>query len=406
MNIAILISQLSGGGAERIAKVLGDYYWERGENVYYFLGDYPQESVYSVNGEIVHTHVKPFSSSRLSFWGDFMQILSSAWKIRRLKKKYHIDVAISFMADFNTLNILSSHKSKTIIRICTILSERTDLHDVFYRKSLIHVLYPWADKIVVQSCDGVKELEENYKISTKNIEVIPNFATDVEYLHNSSENVLEWSFGRNAVIAVGRLSPIKQHDRILRAFRVVAERIPDAKLLFLGAGILEDYLKKLCQKYHLTDKVVFIGYTTHVKYYLQHSRVFVMASKSEAFPNSMIEAMDAGVPVVATASPGGIKDLVGAYEKKDAEILKKGFSTIEDKISVYNYGILTPKMPKEKLLPSSALVEEEIVMGAAISLVLENENLCQFLKKKSLERSRYYSKERIISKWNNIVYSD
>ena len=69
MNIAILISQLSGGGAERIAKVLGDYYWERGENVYYFLGDYPQESVYSVNGEIVHTHVKPFSSAvKYSKW--------------------------------------------------------------------------------------------------------------------------------------------------------------------------------------------------------------------------------------------------------------------------------------------------------------------------------------------------
>ena len=38
MNIAILIPELGGGGAERIAQIVGDYYFGRGENVYYFLG--------------------------------------------------------------------------------------------------------------------------------------------------------------------------------------------------------------------------------------------------------------------------------------------------------------------------------------------------------------------------------
>ena len=54
----------------------------------------------------------------------------------------------------------------------------------------------------------------------------------------------------------------------------------------------------------MEDSVVFIGFTDNVGFFLKHSKVFVMASKVEGFPNSMVEAMACGVPIVIADCPG------------------------------------------------------------------------------------------------------
>ena len=81
MNIAILIPEMGGGGAERVAKNLGDYYSRRGENVFYFLGDSNTQSLYSMSGEVIQTNIKPISTDcnlgRIYF---FYQILKSGSK--------------------------------------------------------------------------------------------------------------------------------------------------------------------------------------------------------------------------------------------------------------------------------------------------------------------------------------
>lgn len=63
MNIAILIQTLGGGGAERVAQIIGDYYVEQGHNVYYFLGDTDIKQVYPVKGQIVNTGIKSCGSN-------------------------------------------------------------------------------------------------------------------------------------------------------------------------------------------------------------------------------------------------------------------------------------------------------------------------------------------------------
>ena len=107
MNIAILISSLTGGGAERVSQIVGDYYFEKGENVYYFLMDMSMKQDYDVKGHIIHTGIK--SSSENVLYGDIEvlgRLLKSSWEMRKWKKKYKIDIAISFLEEPNYLNII------------------------------------------------------------------------------------------------------------------------------------------------------------------------------------------------------------------------------------------------------------------------------------------------------------
>ena len=58
MNIAILINSLSGGGAERVAALVGDYYVGQGHNVYYFLGNYGLRQKYDVKGKVIKSDIR------------------------------------------------------------------------------------------------------------------------------------------------------------------------------------------------------------------------------------------------------------------------------------------------------------------------------------------------------------
>ena len=102
---------------------------------------------------------------------------------------------------------------------------------------------------------------------------------------NYEENGFNWEYGENAVICVGRLEPVKQQDRIIKAFSVVANEIHDARLVILGDGKLRRYLMALSKKIGLEDKVVIEGQVERPDLYMRHARIFVMASRTEGFPN-------------------------------------------------------------------------------------------------------------------------
>lgn len=313
MNIAIIIPSLGGGGAERVAQIVGDYYCEKGETVYYFLADNSVRQIYSVKGQIVNTGIKEVGGDDAP--GNFlaiMDMMKPSWQLRKLKWKYHIDVAISFMERFNYINVLSKGKEKVITRICTVLSERDDVRGPLYSKGMLRFLYNHSDAVVVMSDYVKKDMYKKYNVSVAKMHKIPNPA--IRYEEKESES--EWIYGNYAVICVGRLDKIKQHEKIIRAFSYVKSQCKEAVLIILGTGPNKQYLNKLCEKYDIEDSVFFIGFTENIGFYLKNSRVFVMASKVEGFPNSMVEAMAYGVPVVTTDSPGACSEIVGGKELK------------------------------------------------------------------------------------------
>jgi glycosyltransferase involved in cell wall biosynthesis len=110
--------------------------------------------------------------------------------------------------------------------------------------------------------------------------------------------------GTLAVGYVGRLTPSKALEDLLQASRELARDLPDASVVIEGDGPSRAALEALTAQWQLGATVRFIGYRTDVPDVLAALDVFVFPSLHEGHPNAVLEAIAAGVPVVATAIPG------------------------------------------------------------------------------------------------------
>lgn len=107
------------------------------------------------------------------------------------------------------------------------------------------------------------------------------------------------------VVSVARLVPVKGHPGLLRA----VAQVPDCTLLLAGQGPDEEALKQLATDLAISDRVRFLGAIEDVPGVLAASDVFVLNSRFEGLPLSVLEAQAAGLPVIATAV-GGVPEVV------------------------------------------------------------------------------------------------
>jgi glycosyltransferase involved in cell wall biosynthesis len=108
---------------------------------------------------------------------------------------------------------------------------------------------------------------------------------------------------------IGRLVPIKNHALFLEAARLVREHLPEAHFVIVGDGECRDALQALTDQLGLAQSVTFTGWRRDLPAVYADLDVLVVSSRNEGTPVSVIEAMAAGVPVVATRV-GGIPDLL------------------------------------------------------------------------------------------------
>jgi glycosyltransferase involved in cell wall biosynthesis len=106
--------------------------------------------------------------------------------------------------------------------------------------------------------------------------------------------------GAPLALAVGRLIEQKDHSTLLRAFARVREQQPEARLAILGGGPLEAETRALAASLGITDAVALPG-RTEIRDWLERADVFVHTSRWEGFGIVLLEAMLAGLPIVATA---------------------------------------------------------------------------------------------------------
>lgn len=106
------------------------------------------------------------------------------------------------------------------------------------------------------------------------------------------------------VVYSGRLVPEKRVDLLITAWQRLTTRYPQANLLILGSGPLENELRELAG-----PAVHFVGQVDDVAAYLRAADCFVLPSNSEGLSNSLLEALACGLPAVATRV-GGAPDLI------------------------------------------------------------------------------------------------
>lgn len=115
--------------------------------------------------------------------------------------------------------------------------------------------------------------------------------------------------GENYILHIGRLHQVKRQDRLLEAFAMAD--IP-TKLIILGQGekSVTEQLNALIVRLNLQDKVVLGGFMSNPIPVLKDARLFVLNSDSEGLPTVLIESLVCETPVVSTACPGGVKEIM------------------------------------------------------------------------------------------------
>ena len=111
------------------------------------------------------------------------------------------------------------------------------------------------------------------------------------------------------VIVVANLRPEKGHEVLIDAAADVLQRFPDAMFEIVGGGPERDSLVARAAARGMTQAFAFLGHRDDVPARLAGADIFVLPSRSEAFPNAVLEAMAAGLPIVASGV-GGILELI------------------------------------------------------------------------------------------------
>lgn len=162
------------------------------------------------------------------------------------------------------------------------------------------------ETVVAVSHDMARRLASKVRVPAT---IIPN---GIDVRSHASGRPPVWPAGAPAGPVLGtaaRLVPVKGLDRLLEAMRRVAERSPQARLLVLGDGPLRASLEAQAAALGLGRRVWFPGHQADISRWLRAMDVFVLPSLAEGLPMSLLEAMAAGRPVVASRV-GGIPEVV------------------------------------------------------------------------------------------------
>jgi 1,2-diacylglycerol 3-alpha-glucosyltransferase len=174
----------------------------------------------------------------------------------------------------------------------------------------------FADVVITPS-ESVRQVMLDFGVR-RPIEVIEN-GIDLVPFYNPSAPKTKTDLGipETAVLAiyVGRLAPEKNLFTLLNQFAAAREIVPDLHLALGGHGELVEALHRYTEELHISDTVHFLGRLPYdeLPNYLSAADLFVTASTTEVHPLTVIEAMAAGLPIAAPASPG-IIDTVTAGE--------------------------------------------------------------------------------------------
>jgi glycosyltransferase involved in cell wall biosynthesis len=169
-----------------------------------------------------------------------------------------------------------------------------------------------VDAVLVNSEAAERELTDRFRVPRAKI-VQTGVGVDVEAYAGTPRNEAiadELGVrGRRVVGIVAKLSSVKGHEHFLAAAAEISRSFDDVRFLVVGDGPRRAELEGMAALLAISDRVRFVGVRDDVPTLLRLMDVFVLSSVSEGSPNAVMEAMAAGVPVVAS-DVGGLREIV------------------------------------------------------------------------------------------------
>jgi glycosyltransferase involved in cell wall biosynthesis len=270
------------------------------------------------------TSIENHSNIEIYRYGSQFKLMSSNISLDLFRKplEYELDIAhISFDVPPGPFAGYRYAKKKNIPYIVTYHGDWDETYGNPFRKFGVYLINKWVDKIlsdskfiISPSSSYIESSKYLRKYDDKTI-VIPNGINLKEFDINLSKHAcrkkLNIPLDKNIVLFFGYLSPLKNPDTLLEAFKKVIDKLENSLLIFAGSGVMMDKLKKLSIILKIENNVKFAGYVGKElrPYYYKSADLLCLPSSNECNPLSILEAMASNLPVVASQI-GGIPDII------------------------------------------------------------------------------------------------
>jgi glycosyltransferase involved in cell wall biosynthesis len=246
-------------------------------------------------------------------WGVRKRLFAAVGAVVQLIRTHHVD-------------ILHSHDAKADL-VAYIASRRTGIPIIgtayawFGKSSYLRVrVYEWLDAHVMRRFAAVIAVSESLRRETigfgvdqaKIVTIYPGVdfaALQRETNHEEVRRFFKLSEKDIVIVNLARLDPEKGQSYLLAAFPAVLAEFPNAKLVIVGKGPLEDKLKTQCRELGIEGNVIFAGFPDNLPALLQVVHLQAHSSLYEGLPMAVLLGMAAGIPVVAT-DVGGVSEVL------------------------------------------------------------------------------------------------
>jgi L-malate glycosyltransferase len=250
----------------------------------------------------------PKKKTLLSVNGAY-QLMRLALFLRR--GQFHVIHAHDLWA--NLLGVPAGRLARTPV----IISSRRYLADLDWytpwRSKTVRTIYRLSTHVIVNSASVRRLLVERDKLPPEKIHVIYN-GVDVDRFAGArgDREGLLGSFGSGSkliAVVANMYSRVKGHAWLIEAARIVCRSVLSAKFVLIGDGAERPKLEQQVRQAGLEENFLFLGHRQDVPELLACCDLSVLPSEAEAMPNSLLESMAAGLPVVATRV-GGTPEII------------------------------------------------------------------------------------------------
>jgi len=302
-KLCLIAPSLQMGGIERAMSTLANYFVTQGHEIHY-ITLFPFEPFFELDSRI-NLHIPPFLFPRygrnlLQTTSFYAKMLAPFYgHIYKIVKRVNPDVILSFGDVFPHFVMLQlAH-----LRFPIYYSNRSNpniKYNIFIT-TVRNIAYKLAPPTGVIAQTNEALLRKRKILGDKiPIIIIPN---PVRRIEKKSDIEKE-----NWIVSVGRLHLEKGFVRLLEVFSMIESA--DWKLVLAGGGLHENEIKQKAIDLGIAQKVVFLGKVSDIDTLLLKSRIFVLSSHNEGYPNALCEAMSAGLACLAFDIVAGPKDII------------------------------------------------------------------------------------------------